>query len=70
MSVEPLFFLLITLLAYEHCCYLPEYNFMMDLTIADEKDIQGISRHLGQDSLNIMTLFRRGKKKSRARCDL
>ena len=49
--------------------FLPEYNLMMGLANADEKDIKGISRHLGHDSLNIMILFMCGKK-SRARCDL
>ena len=42
---------------------------MMGVTNTDEKDIKGISRHLGEVSLNKMSLFRRGKK-SRARCDL
>ena len=43
---------------------LPEHNFIMGLTnkSADENDVKEISRLLGQESLNIMTIFRLGKK--------
>ena len=44
---------------------LPEHNFSDGLTNkhADETDIREISRHLGQESLNIVILFRLGMKK-------
>ena len=43
---------------------LPEHNFIMGLTnkSADENDVKEISRLLGNESLNIMSLFSLGKK--------
>ena len=43
---------------------LPEHNFIMGLTnkSADENGVKEISRLLGQESLNTMTLFILGKK--------
>lgn len=43
---------------------MPEYNSPVGLTNkhADERDVKEISRYLGQESLNVVTLFRLGKK--------
>ena len=43
---------------------LPEHNSPVGLTNkhADERDVKEISRYLGQESLNVITLFRLGKK--------
>lgn len=43
---------------------LPEHNSPVGLTNkhADERDVNEISRYLGQESLNVITLFRLGKK--------
>lgn len=43
---------------------LPEHNFIVGLTNkhAGEADIKEISRHLSQETLNIVTLFRIGQK--------
>ena len=44
--------------------HLPEHNSPVELTnkLADDRYIKEISRYLGQESLNAVTLFRLGKK--------